>query len=310
MPTLCLILSIINIILLGIIYWLYRSTYYCKREAYRSVADDEHMRQQASTIEYLENTVAPITLLDSIKMANYDFSVFENDKTIYSNQKNSAELLDGDYSLNDVTTDIMNNNSAIDWQNVYVDDTDKILTVVTNPSTSIKELYGRKGVLNSNFKTDICSIPGNSNLDKKCQELSAENCNLTDCCVLLNGTKCVAGNYNGPLFLTENGVKVDQKYYYYKDICYGDCESAETYVTACGKYTKDSTNISKACMIQIFNNYGCPNPNPVELINDDMVKEYSETSLEYVDQYIRTATEVIAETYDNDNASTILCNGV
>ena len=137
--------------------------------------------------------------------------------------------------------------------------------------------------------------------------MSAENCKLTDCCILLNGTKCIAGNTSGPIFLTEDGVEVDQRYFFFKETCYGDCDTADSYATACGKYTPESTGISKECMIKIFNNYGCPNPNPDDLINDRMVKNYKKTSMRYVNDYIKTAVDVIYEV--NSDASMDLCNG-
>ena len=303
----CFILGIISIILIGILYWLQRSTI---RETYRNLGDGEHMRAQTGIVNYLESSNNP-SLMETIQMATYDPSILANDKTIYLQQKNSLDILKGDYTLNDIATDIMNENAdEIDWKNVYVDDSAaSVLAVLSKPTTSIDTLYGKKGILNSEFKEDICAKYGNNfeTLTKKCEELSGENCKLTDCCVLLNGTKCVAGSLSGPIFLTENGVEVDQNYYYYKDKCYGNCESADTYATACGAYTPDSTGISKECMIQTFNNYGCPNPSPDDLINDQMVKAYSQTSKQYVDNYIKKAVDVLYDTYDE--ASDTLCNG-
>jgi hypothetical protein len=267
------------------------------------------MREQKSTVEYLELNEFP-KLIDKIKIKAYDPSVFKNDKTIYNDQKNTFDPVQGDYELNDIAADIMNkNNNKIDWRHVYVNDSSEVFAVIPNPSTSIDKLYGRKGVLNSDFKEDICAkYQGDFNtINKKCNKLSATNCKLMDCCVLLNGKKCVAGDVNGPTFLTENGKSVDQLYFYYKDKCYGHCETADTYADACGDYTKYSTGISKKCMIQMFNNYGCPNPNPDSLINDVMVKDYSQTTMEYVEKYIKTATDVMAKNYNKE--SDALCTG-
>ena len=306
MPNLCLILTIINIILIGILYWLHRTTIV---ETYNNVGDDEHMRKQKATVEYLELKENP-SVVDKIQMAAYDPLVIAHDKTIYNNQKNSLNLLEGDYALNDVATDIMNQNTdQIDWKNVYVDDTFNVFAVIKNPSSSIEELYGHKGLLNSDFKEDICTkYQGDfETINKKCRQLSATNCKIPECCVLLNGTKCVAGNINGPTFLTKDGKKADQLYFYYKEQCYGNCESADNYAKACGNYYKDSTGISKDCMIQMFNNYGCSNPKPDSLINDQMVKDYKDTTMEYVDNYIKTAINVISKT--NGAEVKTLCNG-
>jgi hypothetical protein len=46
--------------------------------------------------------------------------------------------------------------------------------------------------------------------------LTAENCKNSECCVLSNGKKCLAGNANGPTFKTGN-----EKNYYYMGKCYG-----------------------------------------------------------------------------------------
>lgn len=59
-------------------------------------------------------------------------------------------------------------------------------------------------------------------LDKDCNELTQGNCNVTDCCVWVNKTKCSAGGVNGPTYKTDkdgNLITVDS--YYYKNKCYG-----------------------------------------------------------------------------------------
>ena len=307
MPIVCLILIIINLILLGVLYWLRRTTIY---ETYTNVGDDEHMRNQKPTIEYIDLKENK-SLIDRIQMNAYDPTVFENDKTIYNYQKNIGNQIEGDYTIDDIATDIMNKNTdEINWPRVYVNDSSTLFAVIPNPSISIENLYGKKGILNSDFKEDICAkYHGNSNnINKQCNKLSPTNCKLMDCCVLLNGKKCVAGNVNGPTYLTENGKEIDQLYFHYKDTCYGDCSTADSYETACGNYSKDSTGISKECMIKMFNNYGCPNPSPNSLINDNMVKDYSQTTMEYVDNYIKTAIDTMANNYNADSA--LLCEGV
>ena len=304
----CFILSSISLILIGILYWLHRTTIV---EPYTNLEDDNHMRGQTATVKYLESINNP-SVVDMVNIAAYDDSVFENDKTIFKKEKHTFDTLEGDYTINDIATDIMNNiKDEIDWNNVFVDDTSKsLLNVIPTPAQkSIKDMYGRKGILNSEFKEDICKkyVGDPKKKSEKCQELSAENCKLTDCCILLNGTKCIAGNTSGPIFLTEDGVEVDQRYFFFKETCYGDCDTADSYAEACGKYTPESTGISKECMIKIFNNYGCPNPNPDDLINDRMVKNYKKTSMRYVNDYIKTAVDVIYEV--NSDASMDLCNG-
>lgn len=61
-----------------------------------------------------------------------------------------------------------------------------------------------------------------SSLEASCNGLTDSNCKSVDCCVLLNGKKCVAGNENGPTFRTEtNGEKRNIDFYYYKNKYYG-----------------------------------------------------------------------------------------
>jgi len=56
-----------------------------------------------------------------------------------------------------------------------------------------------------------------SNLQNACGRLTTENCKNSECCVLSNGKKCLAGNANGPTF--KNG---NEKKYYYMGKCYGE----------------------------------------------------------------------------------------
>lgn len=58
-----------------------------------------------------------------------------------------------------------------------------------------------------------------SKLYNQCSTLTSENCNATDCCIWVNGTKCVAGDASGPTYIS--GIKTDADYYSYKYQCYG-----------------------------------------------------------------------------------------
>jgi len=53
-------------------------------------------------------------------------------------------------------------------------------------------------------------------LEKKCNTLTKENCHATDCCVFLNGKKCVAGGKRGPTFLSSGEKDIDVLYYTWK----------------------------------------------------------------------------------------------
>jgi len=71
-------------------------------------------------------------------------------------------------------------------------------------------------------------IPSVHNNDMKklhdtCSGLSNSSCKHASFCTLLNGKQCVGGNRHGPTYSTDNGKKVDVKYYHHKNTCYGKC---------------------------------------------------------------------------------------
>jgi hypothetical protein len=74
------------------------------------------------------------------------------------------------------------------------------------------------------FSDSFCEIYNGRNqteLNDKCSTLAPESCNSTDCCVLVDGKKCVAGNENGPYMISDNTT--DYNYYLHKYNCYGEC---------------------------------------------------------------------------------------
>ena len=54
-------------------------------------------------------------------------------------------------------------------------------------------------------------------LNEKCGALTEKNCNVTSCCIWLNGTSCVAGNASGPTFRTTKGKPIEVKSYSYQN---------------------------------------------------------------------------------------------
>ena len=66
---------------------------------------------------------------------------------------------------------------------------------------------------------DFCSTHTGSShtLIESCGKLTDQNCNLTSCCVMLNGKKCVPGNKDGPTFKTLKGEPIEIDYYYYQN---------------------------------------------------------------------------------------------
>lgn len=70
-------------------------------------------------------------------------------------------------------------------------------------------------------------------LEEECGKLDKNVCGSTSCCVLLGGTKCVAGSAQGPTSKLNYGdITIrNRDFYYYKGKCYGNCVSNETTTT-------------------------------------------------------------------------------
>ena len=61
--------------------------------------------------------------------------------------------------------------------------------------------------------------------EEYCRTLDTNTCSATSCCVLLGGSKCVAGNANGPTYKNNYGDYLvrNKDSYYYNGQCYGNC---------------------------------------------------------------------------------------
>jgi hypothetical protein len=199
------------------------------------------------------------------------------------------------------------------WRDFYGDGEMEVPDVYKElPDTTliINDTCSTKGFLNSEYKEDICVKYGANpvELNEKCKGLSNTNCKIPSCCILMDDKKCRAGNFNGPTFLQEGGKDIDFQFYYNKNKCYGKCDVGFNPLEKCKKYLHNSVGISKECMVQLFNNYGCSNPTPDYLINDEMVKKYSLSSRNYIDNYIKTEIgAIVKDKYNLDNI--IKCKG-
>jgi len=100
-----------------------------------------------------------------------------------------------------------------------------ILFLFNNLITNEKKVAEQKVIENLDSMADaFCKTEegSQSSLNTKCQQLTNKNCNLTSCCVLLNGEKCVAGGISGPTFNTDkNGKSKPFDYYYWQNQCFG-----------------------------------------------------------------------------------------
>ena len=63
-------------------------------------------------------------------------------------------------------------------------------------------------------------------IETKCRSLSKDICASTNCCVLLGGASCVAGDKNGPFMKSNyNSPSIKNTDHYYSDgKCYGNCQ--------------------------------------------------------------------------------------
>lgn len=185
----------------------------------------------------------------------------------------------------------------------------------TDPSNITTDPCNVSSLTQSDYSDDIClKYSGDSvELNKKCNALSLSNCSIPNCCILVNGVKCVAGNINGPMYLTENGMDIDNQYYFHQNKCYGNCENnenSETYLKECGKYSNNSIGVSKACMVSMFNNNGCANPRP-SLINDSFATTYSKTPKVEINNQLSKLTYMLKKfsKMHGSEMSKELCNG-
>lgn len=79
----------------------------------------------------------------------------------------------------------------------------------------------------SSKKAGFCNQPStiSSETEAKCGKLDQETCASVSCCVLLGGSKCVAGNENGPTMKSNytDPFVINKDVYYYQGKCYGNC---------------------------------------------------------------------------------------
>jgi len=99
---------------------------------------------------------------------------------------------------------------------------DSILLSKTTGKSTVSEFIDEKSI-----KSGICTHYKDQpdKLEEECGKLDTNVCSSTDCCVLFGGSKCVAGNAQGPiskLYYGDITIR-NRDYYYYKGKCYGNC---------------------------------------------------------------------------------------
>ena len=148
----------------------------------------------------------------------------------------------------------------------------------------INDNCSKRSVLKSDYKDDICEkyIGDYSTINEKCRGLNENSCAAVNCCVLLNGNKCVAGNKIGPTFYTDGGNDITFKYYEHRGIRYPEYKEADDYKNKCGSYANNSTGVSRECMVQLFNEAGCSNKDPYTIITDEYVENNSKSTKRFI----------------------------
>jgi len=202
-------------------------------------------------------------------------------------------------------------------EDLYNNDRPYAVDEDNNPANLINrtpETYPGKTFLlggNNRFSDGFCETYGSKpDLDIQCNKLTAEHCNQTDCCVFLNGKKCVAGSKDGPdtTIDTVSGGDIDYTYYSHKNTCYGSCgDGMTTSANPCSIYKDDSSKISKECIKRYWKNTVCgKDENNPDYISDGLVTEWKDYSRKAIKAKIRdiaTNEEEYNKCYGEDESN-------
>jgi hypothetical protein len=101
---------------------------------------------------------------------------------------------------------------------------DSVFLSKTTKQPSYEQLYNTSA-MQSGFCTQYAASP--PDIERTCNSIDLNNCASTSCCVLLGGSKCVAGSANGPTMKTNYSDHFiqDPTYYYFQGKCFGNCAS-------------------------------------------------------------------------------------
>jgi hypothetical protein len=156
------------------------------------------------------------------------------------------------------------------------------------------------------FSDGFCKMYSSNAVTRndKCGMLTNENCNETDCCILLNGKKCVAGDSHGPTFdVDDQGKDVDYKYYTYKNNCYGHCGKDFNEANPCDSYASTDTNINDKCIKYLWSETGCPNKKYVTPGVSSSLQSYSKAAIDVKFKRARTDEPNYAKCYGPDEVN-------
>jgi len=144
-------------------------------------------------------------------------------------------------------------------------------------NTTPESYPGKTFFHNNEIHNGFCGKYESTNyLNTKCNQLTSTNCNLTNCCVLLNGNKCVSGDMNGPTKIND----IDYNFYLHKNTCYGNCKGTQTRVSdPCSLFENSDSNISNECINKLWTNTGCINNSH---ITDELLDSYKDHTKEEI----------------------------
>lgn len=142
-----------------------------------------------------------------------------NDINNYASSKLSAAGIDPNARQADITSVFNQMASLIENEK---DDMAKN-TYEANPvkneddmklDTTAEKCLDKTFLTGKTFSDGFCQSNYNSPLvmNQQCNRLTADNCNATACCILMDGNKCMAGSAAGPKFTPDR----DYTYYMYK----------------------------------------------------------------------------------------------
>ena len=236
-------------------------------------------------------------------------AIIEGAETEY--EDNSKEIMDGitkafeeggvNLNNNEQTLEMMNKikeelgtgeSDVYDIERMYAEASDDLSSnlINTTPDTYPGKTFLVGG--GDKFSDGFCETYGNKpGLDYQCNKLTAEHCNQADCCVFLNGGKCVAGSKDGPDITVDkvSGFDIDYTYYSHKNTCYGSCgEGMSQSANPCSLYKDDSTAISKDCIKRYWKQTVCGEEgNNPDYITDEMVAGLNDYSRKAIKEKIK-----------------------
>jgi lysophospholipase L1-like esterase len=102
-------------------------------------------------------------------------------------------------------------------------------SVFLSPSTRLRN--NQPMYIQSIKDIGFCEFNKNSTqqIENECNQLDKNVCASTSCCVLLGGSKCVAGNKEGPAIRSNYGDSYvrNKDQYFYQGKCYGNCSRTD-----------------------------------------------------------------------------------